>query len=121
MICGGCAAAVVGKAIAAHNAAAGAQHRRRNNADSFRPGASGPPYAGAVYARKPARTAESRSVERLSSGDGGNRTRVRNRVKGSFYERIRRSDLVLSSPRRRGCWGPASEDVPGSEEALLSG
>ena len=28
------------------------------------------------------------------SGDGGNRTHVRNRVKDGFYERSRRSDLV---------------------------
>lgn len=42
------------------------------------------------------------------SGDGGNRTRVRNRAKSGFYERIRRSDLVPGSPRRRGSSGPAS-------------
>ena len=38
-----------------------------------------------------------------NSGDGGNRTHVRDRVKSGFYERIRRSDLTLRSPRRRGC------------------
>jgi len=29
-----------------------------------------------------------------NSGDGGNRTHVRDRVKDGFYERSRRSDLV---------------------------
>src|SRR3954466_8687324 len=48
----------------------------------------------------------------LLGGDGGNRTRVRNRVKGSVYERSRRSGLVLRSPRRRGCGGPASLESP---------
>jgi hypothetical protein len=41
------------------------------------------------------------------SGDGGNRTHVRGRVKGGVYERIRRSDLAPDSPRRRGCREPA--------------
>jgi hypothetical protein len=59
------------------------------------------------------------------SGDGGNRTHVRGRVKGGVYERIRRSDLTLDSPRRRGCREPAPKYVPGlaganlTEQALL--
>ena len=35
------------------------------------------------------------------SGDGGNRTRVRDRVKGSFYKLSRRLNLVFRRPRRR--------------------
>ena len=35
------------------------------------------------------------------SGDGGNRTRVRDRVKGSFYKRSRRLNLAFRRPRRR--------------------
>jgi hypothetical protein len=42
------------------------------------------------------------------SGDGGNRTRVRGRARGGFYERSRRSGLVPRLPRRRGSGGPAS-------------
>ena len=52
--------------------------------------------------------------------DGGNRTRVRGRAKGGIYERSRRSDLVLGSARRRGCRGPAPEDVPGLAGANLT-
>jgi hypothetical protein len=50
-----------------------------------------------VYALCAAQIALSRE-ERATygkSGDGGNRTHVRNRVKDGFYERSRRSDLVL--------------------------
>jgi hypothetical protein len=43
-----------------------------------------------------------------ADGDGGNRTHVRGRVKGGFYERSRRSDLVSRLPRRRGSGRPAS-------------
>src|SRR5919204_1369743 len=46
------------------------------------------------------------------SGDGGNRTRVRDRARGGFYERSRRSDLVPRSPRRRGSPGPAPWSCP---------
>jgi hypothetical protein len=35
------------------------------------------------------------------SGDGGNRTRVRDRVKGSFYKLSRRLNLAFRRPRRR--------------------
>lgn len=58
-------------------------------------------------------------VESLPSGDGGNRTHVRGRVKGGVYERIRRSGLAPRSPRRRGCGEPASCDFPVSAEAGL--
>jgi Phage integrase family len=46
--------------------------------------------------------------------------RPRSRENG-FYERIRRSVLVPGSPRRRGCWGPASLVVPRLAEALRAG
>ncbi len=45
--------------------------------------------------------------------------RPQSRMRG-FYERIRRSDLILQSPRRRGSAGPASMKVPGSAEAGLT-
>ncbi len=59
--------------------------------------------------------------KRGSSGDGGNRTHVRNRVKSGIYERSRRSDLIPRSPRRRGCGGPAPLSVPGEARADRSG
>ena len=46
--------------------------------------------------------------------------RPRPRVNG-FYERSRRSDLVPCSPRRRGCWGPASLSFPGLAKADRTG
>ena len=58
---------------------------------------------------------------RATSGDGGNRTRVRSRAVGSVYERSRRSGLVPRSPRRRGSGEPAPCDVPGSARADLTG
>src|SRR4051812_25462226 len=56
-----------------------------------------------------------------SNGDGGNRTHVRGRVKDSFYERSRPSDLVPRSPGRPGSSGPASVDVPPGPEAHRGG
>ncbi len=53
-----------------------------------------------------------RRARKPAYGDGGNRTHVRGRVKDSFYERSRPSDLIPSSPGRRGCSGPASELCP---------
>src|SRR3954451_81231 len=49
--------------------------------------------------RRPSPLSETEASD-LHSGDGGNRTRVRDRAEGGFYERIRRSDLVpgLASP-----------------------
>ena len=47
-----------------------------------------------------------------NSGGGGNRTHVRDRVKGSVYERSRHSDLAFDSPRRPGCRRPAPRESP---------
>ena len=58
---------------------------------------------------------------RAFSGDGGNRTHVRGRVKDGVYERSRRSCLAPRLPRRQGSGEPASLKVPAAQEARAVG
>ena len=60
--------------------------------------------------------------DRLDSGDGGSRTRVRSCAESGVYECVRCSDLVPGSPHRRGYLGPVLlVDVPGSARSFLTG